>query len=308
MFISDSLTEFFQHLSIERGLARNTIISYRRDLEQFGEYLEAESCKSIEDITEDHIRGYLESRLNDEENPIKERSLARNLVSIRQWMNFLVGDELLEINPSEHIELPRFPQKDPVYLNESEVDALLKAPDESTPEGLRDRAMIELLYATGMRVSELISVQIRDIDFDAGCIIAHGKGSKDRMIPMGECANRYLRLYMENARNSILSEVKTHDERKEKYMFITRLGGPMTRQGFWKLLKNYALQCGIKKAISPHKLRHTFATHLISHGADLLAVKEMLGHADISSTQIYTHVSRERLKSIFAEHHPRMHM
>lgn len=306
MLIEESLTEFIQHLRIERGLAKNTLISYRRDLTRFSAFLKDEGCAEIEEISEDHIRAYLESRLEDADEPIKERSLARNLVSIRQWMSFLIGDNLLEINPAEHIDLPKFAQKDPVYLNETEVEALLNAPDESVPEGLRDRAMIELLYATGMRVSELIQVMIRDIDFDSGCITAHGKGSKDRLIPIGECANRYLRLYMENAREQILSHASNRDEKQEKYMFITRLGGPMTRQGFWKLLKSYATACGIKKEISPHKLRHTFATHLISHGADLLAVKEMLGHADISSTQIYTHVSRERLKRIFSENHPRM--
>lgn len=302
------LDEFINHLAIERGLAKNTQISYRRDLEKFIEFLTDSGCENVEEITEESITSYLESRLEDETIGVKERSLARNLVSIRQWMVFLVGEQILEVSPAEHIDLPKFAQRDPVYLNETEVDALLKAPNEDIPEGLRDRAMIELLYATGMRVSELVNVFIRDVDFDHGCITAHGKGAKDRIIPMGECANQYIRRYLEFARSEILSHSRKHDGTRCPYLFVTHLGKPMTRQGFWKLLKNYALSCGIRKEISPHKLRHTFATHLIAHGADLLSVKEMLGHADISSTQIYTHVSRERLKQIFVEFHPRMHV
>ena len=302
--LQSTLNQFLTHLKVERGLADNTRTAYRRDIEQFIEFCESENCTDIHDIDETLIRSYLEQRTSDDESPLDNRSLARNLVSLRQWMAFMTGDGLIEKNPCEYIDLPKFAQKDPIYLNEHEVEALLKAPDVQTPEGLRDRAMLELLYATGLRVSELVGLVIRDIDFDNGCIIAHGKGSKDRVIPMGECAHKWLRDYMNTSRNTILSHAKT--EESVPTLFVTRRGTGMTRQGFWKNLKQYALTAGIKKDISPHKLRHTFATHLISHGADLLAVKEMLGHADISSTQIYTHVSRERLKQIFAEHHPRM--
>ena len=296
---------FLTHLKVERGLAANTLTAYRRDIARFMAYLADEGCAEVAEISEDGIRTYLESRLNDADDPLSERSLARNLVSIRQWMHFLVGDGILEIDPSDHVELPKFAQKDPVYLNESEVDALLKTPDISTPEGLRDRAMIELLYATGMRVSELIQVTLRDLDLDRGCVTAHGKGSKDRLIPMGEFAHKWVCDYLAESRAKIQSHAKHLSEENMKYVFVTRLGGAMTRQGFWKILKGYAVLAGIKKPLSPHKLRHTFATHLIAHGADLLAVKEMLGHADISSTQIYTHVSRERLKRILADNHPR---
>ncbi len=306
MNLKSYLDEFISHLAIERGLAKNTQISYRRDLETFIVFLNESMCENVEEITEELILAYLESRMDGEVSAVKERSLARNLTSIRQWMKFLIGEQVLEASPAEHIDLPKYAQRNPVYLNEAEVDALLKAPNEALPEGLRDRAMIELLYATGMRVSELVNVYIRDVDFDHGCITAHGKGAKDRIIPMGECANQYIRRYLETARDVILSHSQKIDGSHCPYLFVTHLGKPMTRQGFWKLLKNYALACGIRKEISPHKLRHTFATHLISHGADLLSVKEMLGHADISSTQIYTHVSRERLKRIFAEFHPRM--
>ena len=301
--LTESLEQFMTFLKAERGLAQNTQASYRRELEHFCHYLEDDGCNTIESITQDHIRGYLESRLNDEDEPVKERTLAHNLISIRQWMSFLVGDGLLEVNPAEHIDIPKYAQRDPVYLNESEVDALLKAPHEETPEGLRDRAMIELLYATGMRVSELVNLNVRDLDLDNGCITAHGKGSKDRLIPMGECAHLWIQRYLETSRPELLAKAPSN----VSTLFVTRKGGGMTRQGFWKNLKKYALEAGIRKEISPHKLRHTFATHLIAHGADLLAVKEMLGHADISSTQIYTHVSRERLKQVFVEFHPRMH-
>ena len=305
MTLDEGVRAFLTHLKAERGLAKNTQTSYRRDLEHLTAYLEDEGCVDVADISEDHIRAYLERRIepSEDEEALKSRSLARNLVSIRQWMNFLVGDGVLEQSPCEHIDIPKYAQKDPVYLNEHEVESLLNAPNCGTAEGLRDRAMIELLYATGLRVSELVTMAVRDVDLDMGCVTAHGKGSKDRVIPMGECAHQWISRYLEHSRAELLGNTQSEDAT----LFVTRRGGGMTRQGFWKNLKKYALEAGIRKELSPHKLRHTFATHLISHGADLLAVQEMLGHADISSTQIYTHVSRERMKRIFAEHHPRMH-
>ena len=301
--LNEGLEQFITHLKVERGLAANTQAAYRRDIERFCAYLGDMGCAQVEEICEDLVRSYLEMRMTDEDEAINARSLARNLVSLRQWMIFLTGDGILSVNPCEHIDLPKFVQKDPVYLNNAEVKALLEAPDCGTPEGLRDKAMIELLYATGLRVSELVGLTLRDLDLDNGCITAHGKGSKDRVIPMGEYAHLWIRRYLDESRGMLLS----YTQSETPVVFVTRRGEGMTRQGFWKNLKQYALKAGITKALSPHKLRHTFATHLIAHGADLLAVQEMLGHADISSTQIYTHVSRERLKHIFAEHHPRMH-
>ena len=304
MTLEEGLRAFLTHLKVERGLAKNTQASYGRDLKCLNGFLSEHGCTEVSEISEDLIREYLESRLDGEEDgTLKSRSLARNLVSIRQWMNFLVGDGVIEESPCEHIDIPRSAQKDPVYLNEQEVESLLNAPDCGSPEGLRDRAMIELLYATGLRVSELVGLGVRDLDLDSGCVTAHGKGSKDRVIPMGECAHQWVSRYLEYSRPQVLEKCMS----EVKVLFVTRRGGGMTRQGFWKNLKKYALEAGIRKELSPHKLRHTFATHLISHGADLLAVQEMLGHADISSTQIYTHVSRERMKQIFTEHHPRMH-
>lgn len=306
MTLDEGLTSFMTYLKAERGLSKNTQVSYFHDIALFIAYLMQNGCNDVGAIQEDDVRGFLESRMGDSEQGIQSRSVARHLVSIRQWMKFLIGDGIIEINPCEHVDLPKFAQRDPVYLNEQEVEALLQAPDVETPEGLRDRAMIELLYATGLRVSELVTLGLRDVDLDSGCITAHGKGSKDRIIPMGECANLWLRRYLEAPRASILSHA--HSAAETHAVFVTRRGDGMTRQGFWKLLKKYALSVGIQKNLSPHKLRHTFATHLIAHGADLLAVQAMLGHADISSTQIYTHVSRERLKRIFQENHPRNHL
>lgn len=296
--IEAAFSMFTTYLKAERGLSRNTLESYGRDISGFMAMLQSEGKENVEDIGEDEIRQFLSSKIDDEE--VKTRTVARYLVSIRQWMKFLVGDGIIETDPSEHIDMPKYLQNDPVYLTEREVDALLNAPDESTPEGLRDRAMIELLYATGLRVSELVGLGVRDVDLDSGCITAHGKGGKDRVIPMGEYANAWIRRYLDVSRPALM-----HDGDESAVLFTTRRGGGMTRQGFWKNLKRYALVAGIKKDLSPHKLRHTFATHLISHGADLLAVQEMLGHADISSTQIYTHVSRERMKAVFVACHPR---
>ena len=342
------LESYLIHLDIERGLAKNTCASYRRDLVQFCRFAEAEGVTAVAAITEELIRKYLMLRLegkvqndddafhdiasNDQasssisgkpsgkrcnkidEDPVDEadetmfleklgeRSLAHHLTSLRRWMNFLIGEGILTSDPCEHIDLPQFAQKNPVYLNESEVERLLNAPDISTPEGLRDRAMIEFLYATGVRVTELVTLAMRDINADLQCVRIHGKGSKDRLIPYGDMADQWLRMYLSNARNELLGQ------NSSKCVFVTRRGNGMTRQGFWKNLKQYALKAGITRELSPHKLRHTFATHLLNHGADLRAVQELLGHSDISTTQIYTHVSRERLKQIFASCHPRMHV
>lgn len=295
-----ALENFMSHLNIERGLSKNTLLAYARDLERFFLYLTDIGIDRIESVDTVTISDYLGTRIKDVDEPISSRSLARNLVSLRQFFVFFLGESVLSENPCERVDLPKFAQRDPVYLTESEVTKLLDAPKSGTLEGLRDKAMLELLYATGVRVSELVGLELRDLDLERGCIQAHGKGGKDRLIPIGECAHKWIRRYLEDARGQML---KAH---QSTALFVTRRGDLMTRQCFWQRLRSYSLEAGIKKAISPHKLRHTFATHLIAHGADLRAVQEMLGHADISSTQIYTHVSRERLKQIFVEHHPRM--
>jgi len=298
----DYVDSYLIHLDVERGLSINTRESYTREIYQFCEYAEKQGCNDVCDFDEEVIRSYLLARLEgtDDIQKISSRSLAHALTSIRMWTKFLVADGILEVDPTAHIDLPQFAQKNPVYLNETDVDKLLNAPDTTTPEGLRDRAMIEFLYATGMRVTELVTLALLDLNIDRGLVRVHGKGSKDRIIPIGECADMWLRRYMESARPELLGTDSS------KCVFVTRRGGGMTRQGFWKNLKAYALKAGITRELSPHKLRHTFATHLINHGADLRAVQALLGHSDISTTQIYTHVSRERLKNIFAANHPRM--
>ncbi len=298
----DYIDSYLIHLDVERGLSANTRESYTRELYQFCEYAEKQGCADVCDFDEETIRNYLYARLEgtNDIQKISTRSLAHALTSLRMWCKFLVADGIIEIDPTAHIDLPQFAQKNPVYLNETDVDKLLNAPDTTTPEGLRDRAMIEFLYATGMRVTELVTLALLDLNIDRGLVRVHGKGSKDRIIPIGECADLWLRRYMETARPELLGADTS------KCVFVTRRGGGMTRQGFWKNLKAYALKAGITRELSPHKLRHTFATHLINHGADLRAVQALLGHADISTTQIYTHVSRERLKNIFAANHPRM--
>ena len=315
---TEFLDSYIIHLDIERGLAKNTCISYRRDLMQFCRFAEEHGVCEVQKISEELIREYLLFRLEGEKNDddssenacdsddsfekLGERSLAHHLTSLRRWLNFLLGEGIINVDPSEHIDLPQYAQKNPVYLNETEVEQLLNAPDTSTPEGLRDRAMIEFLYATGVRVTELVTLALRDINTDLQCVRIHGKGAKDRLIPYGDLADHWLRLYLDNARNTLLGSCHS------KCAFVTRRGNGMTRQAFWKNLKQYALKAGITRELSPHKLRHTFATHLLNHGADLRAVQELLGHSDISTTQIYTHVSRERLKKIFASCHPRMHV
>lgn len=300
----DYVDSYIIYLDVERGLSKNTRLSYQRELEQFCLFAETHGRTDVDQIDEDLIRTYMMQRLEGSETKekISTRSLAHTLTSLRQWTKFMVADGILKLNPCEHIDLPQFAQKNPVYLSETEVDRLLNAPDTTTPEGLRDRAMIEFLYATGLRVTELVTLSLRDLNIDLGCVRIHGKGSKDRLIPFGECADMWLRSYLDTARGELLGAASS------KCVFVTRRGDGMTRQAFWKNLKHYALKAGIKRELSPHKLRHTFATHLLNHGADLRAVQELLGHADISTTQIYTHVSRERLKSIFAKCHPRMHL
>lgn len=298
-----AVASYCNYLLVERGLADNTIASYRSDLLAFVDFLSQSGITHCDQLSEDSVRAYLEARMQgNTEVQLSMRSLARCLVSIRRWSAFLVQDGWISEDPCKLIEMPKFAKKNPMYLSENEVERLLQTPSPELPEGLRDRAMLELLYATGLRVSELIALDLSNIDWDRNCILVHGKGAKDRLVPTGEIAMQWLRRYLEYARAQLLAG---SGAQKVHTVFVTRRGTGMTRQGFWKNLKRYAQIADIRKEISPHKLRHSFATHLLVHGADLRAVQEMLGHADISSTQIYTHVSRERLKQIHAQFHPR---
>jgi integrase/recombinase XerD len=228
------------------------------------------------------------------------RTQARHLVAIRQFFRFLLKEKVVVVDPVGDIEMPKPAKKLPQFLDVDEVERLLRAPDTQTPRGLRDHAMLEVLYATGLRVTELVTLPADGLDLERGFVLVRGKGNKERIVPLGEHALRATRLYLATARPTFLKGEQTSSS-----LFLRGGGEAMTRQGFWKLLKGYALAAGITRPLSPHKLRHSFATHLVERGADLRAVQAMLGHADLSTTEIYTHVNRERLRQIYGAHHPR---
>ena len=290
------LSRFLSYIRIEKGLSANTIASYRNDLTRYLAYIEKNSILDSNSITLNILREFLAQLLR---NQMSVSSVKRCISSIRHFHKFLLMEGLSDTNPTTYIESPRGWRRLPMTLSLSEVDALLKQPDDNINEGIRDSAMIELLYATGLRVSELISLKQGNINLEVGFIITVGKGGKERIVPAGEYALDKIRFYIKAARNQILKE------RQSPHLFVTSRGKGMTRQGFWKIIKKHARLAGIDKAISPHTLRHSFATHLLERGADLRSVQMMLGHSDISTTQIYTHINRERIKKIHAECHPR---
>ena len=290
------LDQFLNYLVVERGLSPNTLDSYSRDLIKYLEYLSRKGIKDINETSDLTVISFFTSLKKD---GLSNRSIARNLSSIKMFYKFLAEDHHIKSNPTLNIETPKRESKLPQVLSMEEVDSLLKIPDRNTPLGLRDAALLELLYATGLRVSEIISLPLNNINLEAGYLLAYGKGSKERLVPIGEVAQNLIKEYLEKARPALLKK------KQSNYLFITRRTKPMTRQGFWKLIKKYALAAGINKNISPHTLRHSFASHLLERGADLRSVQIMLGHSDISSTQIYTHVTTERLKKIHNQYHPR---
>ncbi len=288
--------EFVNYLTIEKGHSHNTIESYRRDIVKFLEFIK---CGTIDEFGKVDQRGIIAYLLHLREKGRASASVSRHLVSIKVFYKFLMLEEIIDINPTENIESPKLLRRLPDFLTLEEVDNILAQPDKNDRLGIRDIAMLELLYATGLRASELISLKLNDINMERGYIITFGKGSKERVVPIGSSAQEKLKRYLEESRH-LLTKGRGGDE-----LFVSRFGEKMTRQGFWKIIKKYALLSGINKDISPHTLRHSFATHLLERGADLRSVQQMLGHADISTTQIYTHVVRERLKEIYDKHHPR---
>lgn len=290
------LDQFLNYLTVERGLSPNTLDSYSRDLIKYLDYLSTKGIKDISKTSDLTVISFIATLKN---GGLSNRSVARNLTSIRMFYRFLTEDHHINNNPTLNIETPKRELRLPQVLSIEEVDVLLQQPDSSTSLGLRDAAFLELLYATGLRASEIISLALNDINLEAGYLIAYGKGSKERLIPIGEVAQNLIKKYLKNSRPTLLKNKQSH------HLFTTRSGKSMTRQGFWKLIKKYALAAGIRKKITPHTLRHSFATHLLERGADLRSVQMMLGHADISSTQIYTHVTTERLKKIHNQYHPR---
>jgi integrase/recombinase XerD len=290
-----ALNQFYQHLGVERGLAPLTLAAYARDLQDFWEFLEARGREQWGAVTLGDLKDYLAAL---EARGLAARSRARKLSALRQFFRFLEREEAVAANPAELLDSPRLPRRLPKVLGEPEVAALLAAPDPATPAGQRDGALLEVLYATGLRVSELVGLTLKQLDLRRGVVRPLGKGSKERVVPMVAPAVEKLQLYLSQGRPRLLQG------RQSPYVFLNRRGGKLTRQGFWKILKNYARELGVRD-LSPHTLRHSFATHLLSRGANLRVLQLLLGHADLATTQIYTHLDAARLKEIHRKAHPR---
>ncbi|HDH87410.1 MAG: site-specific tyrosine recombinase XerD [Deltaproteobacteria bacterium] len=291
------LDQFINQLKVERGLSTNTIVAYSHDLIRFFDFLKRKGLSPIHISQED-----LTSFIVEQNAELSPRSMARRLVSIRMFYRFLVSEGDIESNPARLLGIPKMYQHLPDVLTRDEIDSLLMQPDITTALGKRDKAIIEILYATGLRVTELIALTIYNINLEVGSIRTIGKGSKERIIPMGSKAIDSLKDYLSNSRPTLL---KKRYAAGGPYIFLNSRGSPITRQGLWKIIKKYALMAGINKGVTPHTVRHSFATHLLEGGADLRSVQIMLGHADISTTQIYTHVTGDRLKEIHEKYHPR---
>ena len=289
------LEAFLHYIRVEKGLAANSICSYRYDLLDFADFLRRKG-RTFLTATREDIRGYLEVLFR---RGVSARSVARHLFAMRNLYRFLTQEHTITCNPTAEVKAPRLGRDLPHYLSTEEVEKLLAAPDTSTAAGLRDKAMLELLYATGMRVSELVSLQCDDLDWNLGLIRCRGKGGKERLIPVGKVALKATESYLRDGRGSFLRKPQA------SHLFLNQRGGALSRVGFWKILRRYGRQAGVLIGLTPHVIRHSFATHLLERGADLRSVQLMLGHSDISTTQIYTHVLKERLKQIYHEHHPR---
>ncbi len=290
------LDSFLTYLTVEKGLSKNTLESYGRDVRKFLAFLEEGQIKTIQEIKYENILDFLS---HFKKHGYSDTTTVRTIVSIKQFFKYLLLEKIIKEDPTSQIRTPKMKKSIPGVISLEDVERVLASPNESTPEGIRDLAMLEVLYATGIRVSELIWLKLNDVNFEMGFVIVYGKGSKERIVPIGGQAQEKLRTYMELSRPLLLKS------RDSKELFVTRRAKAMTRQGFWKLIKNYALKSGITKQISPHTMRHSFATHLLERGADLRTIQIMLGHSDISTTQIYTHVENERLKEIHKKYHPR---
>lgn len=293
---TDLIDRFCDRLWLEDGLSQNTLAAYRRDLGAFQSWLDKDRASNLVSATSSDIDAYLAHRFATHAKP---STAARYTASLRRFYRYLMRENLIQTDPTQFLDTPKLPRSLPKVLSETDVEALLAAPNTETPAGLRDRAMIETLYATGLRVSELVGLKLLNLDLNAAVLRVTGKGGKDRLVPLGEEAQHWLTRYLRESRALLLNGKKCAE------VFITARGAGMTRQAFWHLLKRQARIASIQKPLSPHTLRHAFATHLLSHGADLRAVQMLLGHADISTTQIYTHVARERLKKLHQQHHPR---
>jgi integrase/recombinase XerD len=294
--LDPALDLFLVHLRVEKSLAPNSVEAYARDLRRWIHELGKMGLADWRDVRREHLLAHLTGLARRGLSP---RSQARALSAIRSFHRLLVAERIAAVDPTENVDAPRAGRALPKLLTHDEIAALLAAPDPRTAAGRRDRAMLEVLYATGLRVSELVSLSVNDVRLETRMLLARGKGSKERLVPLGAPAAEAVRAYLATARAALLRG------RASKDLFVTPRGARMTRQGFWKLLARHARAAGIRRPISPHKLRHSFATHLLEGGADLRSVQAMLGHADVGTTQIYTHVERSRLKALHAAHHPR---
>ena len=296
MEISATISSFLTHVKVDKGLSSNTVSAYRRDLVKFDVFAQKRKL-SLEAVSRDDLVDFLAGLYGMN---LESRTVARHLVTLRNFFRFAQIHELITSDPSINLESPKIRRSLPGYLRLEEVERLLEQPDSTTALGLRDRAMLEVLYSTGLRVSELIGLRVSDLDGKVGCVRCIGKGDKERIVPVGRKALLMVEKYLRDARPKLLGKL-----RGSPMLFVNRRGVSLSRVGVWKILSGYGKRAGLRVSLTPHMLRHSFATHLLERGADLRSVQLMLGHADISTTQIYTHVVEERLKQIYKAHHPR---
>lgn len=296
VFMKEFIDDFINYLSVERGLAANTLSAYRHDLQQYTDYTAAQGIKKPENVSRSHVSNFM---FDLKKHNISARSIGRHLAAVKMFHRFLVRENLSVQDPTTLVDSPKLWRKIPTVLSQGEVEAMIKAASGRKLQPIRDQAILEIFYASGLRVSELADLKVGSVNFDAGFVRAVGKGRKERIIPLGVKAQEALKKYLKSGRPKLLKEPSND------FLFLSRLGKRISRQSLWAVIKHYANQAHIKKTIKPHTLRHTFATHLLEHGADLRSVQEMLGHADIATTQMYTHVDKERLKSVHQQFHPR---
>ena len=290
------IDDFINYLAVERGLAKNTLMAYRRDLNKYVQHLEKINIRDSQSVVRDHITKFMYEEKNQ---GLSATSICRSLAAIKMYHRFLVRERLAKEDPTHLIDTPKIWKRIPDVLTIAEVEAMISAAQGKSWQGIRDKAILELFYASGMRVSELSDLKVDGINFEVGYVRCIGKGSKERIIPIGKRSREAVQNYLDKVRKKLAKDKASMN------LFLSRLGKRISRQSLWKIIKLYARKANIKKIIKPHALRHSFATHLLEHGADLRSVQEMLGHSDISTTQIYTHVDRERLKTVHKEFHPR---
>jgi integrase/recombinase XerD len=298
MEIAAAISSFLTHVQVEKGLATNTLSAYRRDLAKFEDFAKKRKL-ALAAVKRDDLVDFLAGLYRQK---LESKTVARHLVTLRNFFRHAQVQELISEDPTAHLESPKIRRSLPGYLRLDEVEKLLELPDQTTPLGLRDRAMLEVLYSTGLRVSELTSLRVMDLDTKVGCVRCIGKGDKERIVPVGRKALAIVEKYLRDGRTALIGTMKGN---AGPYLFVNRRGGRISRVGVWKIFSSYGRKAGLRVPLTPHMLRHSFATHLLERGADLRSVQLMLGHSDISTTQIYTHVVEERLKQIYKAHHPR---